>query len=84
MTSITFSTPYTSNPATIAASFTFCFGRKNPLKPSSLAFIAIGKTPFIGCKLPSSDNSPIMTYLLTSSELICPEAAKIPIAKVKS
>ena len=29
-------------------------GRIKYLKPSSLAFIAIGKAPLIGCKLPDS------------------------------
>jgi hypothetical protein len=29
----------------MAASFTFCFGRKKALKPSSLALMAIGNAP---------------------------------------
>ena len=84
MTSCKFSTPYTFSPSTIAASFTFCLGRKKPKKPSSLALIAMGKAPRIGCKLPSSDNSPMIMYLSMTSDLICDEANKIPIAKVKS
>jgi hypothetical protein len=32
-------------------------GRMKYLKPSSLALIAIGKAPLIGCKLPSKESS---------------------------
>jgi len=42
-----FSTPYTSRPSTIAASFAFSLGRIKPLKPSSLALIAMGSAPLM-------------------------------------
>ena len=35
-------------PLTMAASSTFCLGRMNPLKPSFLASMAIGKDPIDG------------------------------------
>ncbi len=56
-----FSTPKTSKLSTIAASLAFSLGRIKYLKPSSLAFMAIGKAPLIGCKLPSKESSPIIT-----------------------
>ena len=55
-----FSAPKTSKSFTIAASLAFCFGRIIPLKPSSLAFIAIGSAPLIGCRPPSNESSPII------------------------
>ena len=70
ITSFMFSTPYTSRSLTIAASLVFCFGNINPLKPSSLAFMAIGKTPFMGCRFPSNESSPMIIYLSTSSATI--------------
>ena len=70
MTSLIFSTPYTSKSLTIAASLAFCFGKIKPLKPSSLAFMAIGKAPFMGCKLPSKESSPIIKYFSMSCEFI--------------
>lgn len=51
-----------------------------PLNPAVPAWIAIGKAPFIGCKPPSSESSPMIKYLSTSALSICPEAAKIPMA----
>ena len=44
----------------MAASFAFTLGNMKYLKPSSLALIAIGNAPLIGCKLPSSESSPII------------------------
>ena len=46
--------------------------------------MAIGKAPFIGCRLPSKDSSPIIIYSSICSDLICSEAVKIPNASVKS
>ncbi len=84
ITSLIVSTPYTSKSLTMAASLAFSLGRIMPLNFSFLASIAIGKTPFIGFSMPSNDNSPMIIYLSKSGALICPEAAKIPIAIVKS
>ena len=78
------STPNTSKPSTMAASLAFFCGRIKEVKPSSLALIAIGKAPFIGCTLPSKDNSPMIIYCAKSVKAICLEAAKMPMARVKS
>ena len=83
-TSLIFSMPYTSIPSTIAASSAFCEGNKKPLKPSFFACMAIGNAPFMGCKEPSKLNSPIITNSSSWSASICPDAAKIPIARGKS
>ncbi len=69
----------------MAASLAFCLGKINPLNPSSLAFMAIGKAPRMGCKLPSRDSSPIIIYSESGwFSLICPVDTNIPIAKVRS
>jgi hypothetical protein len=57
----------------MAASFTFCFGKKN-LNPSSLAFMAIGNAPRMGCKLPSRELA--HDNILISIALICSDATR--------
>ena len=84
ITCLIFSAPYTSKLLTIAASLAFCIGSINPLNPSFLAWIAIGSAPLMGCRLPSKESSPMMIYRSISSHCICPLAAKMPIAKLKS
>lgn len=83
-TSLIFEAPYTSRSFTTAASQAFCLGKIKPLKPSSLALIAIGNAPFIGWRLPSIESSPINTNLDKLDESICSAAARIPIAKGRS
>jgi hypothetical protein len=62
----------------MAASFTFCFGRKKPLKPSSLAFIAMVKHLVLveGCHQVPHNN--IFVNILCFD---LPEATKIPMVK---
>ena len=84
ITCLIFSAPYTSKLFTIAASLAFCIGRIKPLNPSFLACMAIGSAPLMGCRLPSRESSPMMIYRSISSHCICPLAAKIPIAKLRS
>ena len=70
--------------STTAASFAFSIGSINPLKPSSMARIAIGSTPLIGLRLPSRESSPIITYLSSMALLICSDAANIAMAMGRS
>ena len=84
ITCLTLSAPYTSRLLTMAASRAFSLGIIIPLSFCLLASIAMGNTPLIGRRLPSSDNSPITTYLSNSSARTSPLAARIPIAIVRS
>ncbi len=79
------STGYTSRPSTTAASAAFSLGTMMPVRPSSRARMAMGRTPRTGRTVPSSANSPMIQKRSSRScTMASPEAAKRPTASGRS